>query len=323
MDIFIDKANLLSFIGKQKDSLYADALRLLKRQMDMNFNFKKEEIFSDEALIFWFKGLTEGVRTNTNWDTALPTKPMGSKSYEEGGKGQHNAVFLVDGEGVEKFKESGAVIVGAPDEEMEIFHQLFLHKKDYDFLEKIRIDKMDSWSALAPYALPLTEIVIIDPYLLTEMSLFDSNALPLLKVLASKSKERVSVVIVTHPGRKHKLTKEDIHKIWTKVRNAVSSISKKKPDVTIILTDEEHDRNLVTNYLTIDSGDTFHYWNSNGKLITNGKYLSIHSRAKKENDKMAKDIIADVQGYIKKIEDKNINRIFGERKSPSFIFKDQ
>ena len=51
MDIYIDEPNLESFLNQKNNALYKDALKLLKRQLDLRFNFSKERLKENANLM--------------------------------------------------------------------------------------------------------------------------------------------------------------------------------------------------------------------------------------------------------------------------------
>lgn len=72
---------------------------------------------------------------------------------------------------------------------------------------------------------------------------------------------------------------------------------------------------VISPYLlvVINSGDSFNYFDSNGKRITNGRFFHIHSLVSKSNERTARSFIDDMQGLYNSIN----------RDAPDNIYKEQ
>ena len=64
MDLYIDKENVDSFISNREHPLYSDCLKTMQKQLNVYFNFPKEELAKNEGLLAWFKFFTSGVGKN-------------------------------------------------------------------------------------------------------------------------------------------------------------------------------------------------------------------------------------------------------------------
>lgn len=79
MRVYIDKSNLLSFFGSYGHPNFEDALRMLKSQCDLFFNFSKEVVLSDEALRTIILQLTSGSNDSPKpkfLDVMFPERPL-------------------------------------------------------------------------------------------------------------------------------------------------------------------------------------------------------------------------------------------------------
>lgn len=127
---------------------------------------------------------------------------------------------------------------------------------------------LTSWSDLRPLKQPLNAIVIIDNYLLNgDESDLKSNIIPLLKILLPD--ERLEIPV-------HLSILTDTEKISeTKVKNRLELLKKSFQyldlEITIvhIASKDNHDRNIITNYLWLHSGHGFSYFNENGMIKKN------------------------------------------------------
>ena len=136
MDLYIDKANLNSLIRqKSTNSLYFDCVKLMKKQLNVFFNFPKSELKTNTNLMTWFMTMSQGVGSSNSFtfDSNFPVKPLKSNSARFFTSEQLSSIYLLDGDGVEKFKNSGAVLIGAVGEEIDVFNKLFFNQDDYLF----------------------------------------------------------------------------------------------------------------------------------------------------------------------------------------------
>lgn len=318
MELYIDKENLQSFISNSKDPLYADCTKTIQRQLDITFNFSKEELKTDELLLKWFSVLTEGVNDTKKEfnDVKFPDRPLMATSCNSFNLNQLSAIYLIKDDDVSKLKDKGAILIGDLGEEIDVLKQLFLCQNDYIFDRELRIGSAEfsKWEHLEPFITPLTEIIVIDPYILKnseiENTTIDENLIKWLNILCGKAKNKVNISIVYSPANVSYSLEEVKKKIIKKLSKTLGD--NKKPNLTFISTFKEHDRSIITNYLRI-SGNTFNYWNERGQQITKGKEVTIKSLARKEYHLNMLEAIKDVQSIID--SSSNSEAITGDKKS--------
>lgn len=323
MKVYFDKANILSFVKSKDKNLYLESLRLLKKQVNMRFNFSKHELINDLLLSAWMnKELSQGLLKSIEFGPPFPERPLKSNTAGNFSIDELMSVYLLDDVSNSRLKNSGSVITGEPGEELSLFGKLFLLKDDYDFKRTWRI-KDDSefrkWDDLVKYSTPVTDIIIIDRYVLSDIDLINANLLSLLKCLSVNCKVKLNIVIVTssRPGA----VNIDLFEARNRIRAALEEVTGKKPMVTIVKSKAEHDRTVITNYLRIHTGDTLNYWNSSGEVITDGKEMHYFSLAKSEDYEFAQKAIDDVQKAINWLEENNRDYIFGDKKSGFLKFQ--
>lgn len=327
MQLYIDKENLQSFINNSKDPLYTDCTKTMQRQLDLTFNFSRDELKTDELLLKWFSVLTEGVEdTNKDFNEAnkFPDRPLKSNSYNSFDITQLSAIYLINDEKLDILKDKGAILIGDIGEEIEVFKQLFLHHNDYKFDKKLIIGgtAFSVWQHLEKYSFATSDILFIDPYILSDSSLIDSNFIPYLKTLCSKAKCKVNIVLYTDFDR----MAVNYTDISSKVRQAVESITTVRPNFTIIkyrkqrnvASAAEHDRTIFTNYFRVYSGDSFNYFKSDGSKITNGREIHYNCFADKENHKLALELITDIQKHVDSLPAEAVE---GDKKSNFLNFQ--
>lgn len=216
-------------------------------------------------------------------------------------------------------------MVGEVGEEIEVLNRLFINQSDYLFEKKLKINgaKFKAWKDIEDFSMPLTDIIIIDPYITSDSSLFSSNLETLLKTLALKSNSKINVVIYTN--RDKCVPYEQISPV---VRKAVKEVTSVSPKFTLVTyrdqrgqeTKAEHDRTILTNYHRVYSGDTFNYFDGTGKVITKGRELSFSSLANYDNFNLSRELLQDLQNHIDFFKVNN-NGIEGDRKSNFLNFE--
>lgn len=64
MKLYIDKENLLSLLNQGEkeivSELYEEVIRLIKRHLDLIFNFDKKECLNNPLLLKWMNQLSQG-----------------------------------------------------------------------------------------------------------------------------------------------------------------------------------------------------------------------------------------------------------------------
>lgn len=327
MNVYFDLENVGAFIEQKDHKLYGDCLKTMQRQLDVFFNFKKEELIKNETLMAWFKFFTSNVGQSNKQkflEEKFPERPLKSNTYLSFDRTQLSSMYLIHDEKVEVLKNMGAVLVGSPGEEINIFHQLFLLNEDYKFNKKMEIAsaELSCWNDLGKFSLATSDILFIDPYILSSMELIRTNLLPLIQNLVSKSRCKVNLVFYVNQNNID-ASYSDISKA---IRKAVSTVTGKNPNLTIVrYVDQrdvssfaEHDRTIFTNYTRYYSGDTFNYFKPDGTKLTKGRELHITSMAAMENHGLSLSLIASIQANINALPADSVD---GDKKSNFLNFK--
>lgn len=324
MEVYFDLENFISFY-KQKDSpLFDECHRALKKQLTVNVNFSKKHLLDNPVLIEILKFFTHGVKKDLIFkESPFPERPLKTNCYNSFDIKQLNSIYLLNEENTNKLKEKGALLVGTIGEEVSVISSIFLKNDDYVFSRLLKIGGEDfrSWKDLEKFALPLSDLIIVDPYLLSSDENLN-NLLDLLEANLAVVKSKINLLIYTN--------KNHLNVNWseaqTKIRNKVSSITSIKPNITLIeyrsqrglKSFEEHDRTILANYCRYYSGDSFCYFNREGEKITTGRELNIAGLALEENSMLAEELVADLQNNINKIPSE---QILGDKKSNFIVFK--
>lgn len=324
MNLYIDIENLESLIKGNKHTLYNDCIKAIQKQLSVFFNFSKKELKSNELLLSWFQLMTEGAGEKNSFnyldEHKFPKRPLCKGCYLNFSDNQFSSIFLINDEHIDSVRNDGALLIGSPGEEFEIFNKLFLLQNDYTFFKEFKIGSslFSRWEDVSKYSLPVTDIIFVDPYILIDNSLIESNFIKYLTVLSSNSKCSINVIIYVNKNK----VSIGFDKLQKKVVDAIKTVTNCTPSFTMIQYNDqrevaslaEHDRTIFTNYVRIKSGDTYNYFNSSGAVITKGREVTYISLCKNESYLHAKELIRDLQDNINKLKS-NSNSIVGDKKS--------
>jgi hypothetical protein len=326
MQIFIDKDNFESYLSQNTNGLFNQCLNLLKNQLDVYFNFKLEEANSIPGLIPFLQLASSGVGSTQMkfGDNYFPIRPIDNSTYKKFSPSQLSSCYLLNEESANELSNGGAVISAKPGDEFNVFNKLFLLNNDYKFEKKFKIGSVhfDKWTDLKKYATPLTDIIFIDSFILSDYSLIGTNLYSYIKILVSECKHPVNIIIYTNYD-KISVRFDDLS---SNLKREVKSVTGFDANFTLVKYREqrgvtslgEHDRTILTNYQRIYSGDTFNYFLSNGQKITKGREIHYSSLADRENFELAQELINDIQQNIKEMPTGNIE---GDKKSNYLKFK--
>ena len=310
MDLYIDKENIDSFISFREHPLYGDCLKTMQKKLNVYFNFTKEELVKNEGLLAWFKFFTSGVGKNNKQifnEIIFPERALKSNTYTSFTKEQLSSIYLISDEKTEVLKEKGAVLIGHPGEEIEIFNQVFLFQEDYKFDKKLRIGspEFNKWTDLVSYSSAVSDILFFDPYILSEPAAIDDNFIPFLQALLAKSRCKINLVLYVNLDQ----VNIEYADISARVRKGVESVTGIKPNFTLVKVRDqrgvdssaEHDRTVFTNYIRVYSGDTFNYFKSNGSKLTKGREVHFSSYGDSDNHNLALELIKDIQDNLDRL----------------------
>ncbi len=330
MELYIDINNLKSFIKSKDSDDFDDCKRMLRRQLHIVYNFDKEMLKSEPALLQFVSMISEGRGRSEESDKFLPStamfpeRPIKANSYSKWNWHELSSVYLIDDIDSRKLKNKGCVLLGETGEELSILMKLFCGM-DYDFHHLYDLQKnFNSWEQLTAdnQALPCTDIIINDRYLFTNtFDLVECNLRPLLTVLAGNVNNRINVVIFT---KNKSLLEFGIDMATSIIKNTLDNKTGMKPNITFVTSNDNdkipHDRFIITNYRLIRSGDSFLYFDTKGKKITNGGALDIDSMANHETYTFVQSLLEKLQASYNDIKRLNNDMIIGSKESKYIIF---
>ena len=327
MNLYIDKENTLSLVENARHELYGDCIKTMKRQLDVYFNFNKNELIENETLTVWFtSNFTSGVGERKQFfnEEKFPPRPLKSNSYNSFSKEELSAAYLINDDRFDSLAEKGALLIGKPGEEIDVFRQLFLTNNDYKFDKKLKIGGANfrTWSDLENYSFGITDILFIDNYIFSDSTLLEHNFLQLIRALLVKTRCKVNIVVLTNTDK----VAISYSELSPKIRDVVQAITGVKPNFTLIKirdqrgvkSSSEHDRTIFTNYSRVYSGDTFNYFKPDGTLLTKGREIHISSFGDRENHDVSTELIEDIQERLNVLPESIAE---GDKKSNFLHFK--
>lgn len=324
MEVYIDKANLESFISFGSHKMFTDCSRMLKNKFKLKFNFNKEEIKGHADILKWITTMTDGVKEGVLFsDELFPSRPLKSNMHIGFNQNQLSAVYMLDDEKVDLVKNKGCFLIASVGEEINVLSHLIIKDSDYSFDKKIRLSDMGNWSVFNDHISPCSDIIIIDKYILCDETIYEHNIYSLINTLISPIGEsKINIAIVTSGSHYTPQTKTTFTPNWiaikTKIKSNVKNKTKIDPNVTFVLSPNdiaEHDRTIFTNYRRIYSGDTFNYFDCEGRIISKGKEVHLCSMADIDNYNLGMELISDVQKLVISIKGRNPDLIIGDEKS--------
>lgn len=330
MELYIDINNLKSFIKSKNSEDFDDCKRMLRRQLHIVYNFDKEILKSEPILQQFVTMISEGRGLSEESDKFLsstaifPERPIKANSYINWNWRELSSVYLIDDVDSRKLKNKGCVLLGETGEELSILMKLFCGM-DYDFHHLYDLQKnFNSWEQLTAdnQTLPCTDIIINDRYLFANTyDLVEYNLRPLLTVLAGNVKNRINVVVFTKNKTLLEFGKDKADAIF---KNTLLTVTGMKPNVTFVTSNDNdkipHDRFIITNYRLIRSGDSFLYFDTKGKKITNGGALDIDSMANHETYTFVQSLLEKLQASYNEIKRLNNDMIIGSKESKYINF---
>lgn len=287
MNAYIEFESLRSLIRQRNDARYDECLRMLKRNLNLNFLFSKTEAMGDPLIQSWILGLTSGAIANKpKWECDYPDPEVelsmdGIRTID-----QLCAIYLLDDE--EPQPMANAMLVSCCGHELDTLSKLYVRMEIQEYEYEPSASSLGNWRNLISYTTPCTDILISDRYILSRRSLLGINLYQIITTLVRKTRG-LSINIVLIVERNSIGQDVDIEEVGDTIKEKVEEIVGVEPKVTFVLCAPQygrqlfHDRLILTNYRAITSGDSFNYFNEQGRVKTGGFGITISSLAKRYN----------------------------------------
>ena len=317
MKLYIDKENILAFMSnRNSDSdLFDESIRLIKKGMNVQYNFPKKEILNSQVLTAWFgrvKG--SGVENDSVFcsdETEIkPYRPIKSNFYKDYDSEGRSSVYLlnIDENIYETIREKQSILIGNPGNEMELFSSL-LSLNDKEQL----MCQIDSWKKYCP-KVPLTDVIICDNYYFKDINVYKQNDNELIRALSEIPKDSINLVVITKEGEiDREINLEEEYRRIKDVIAETSGLSKKKCAVTILTTRKLHSRHVITNYYRIVPTSCVHLRNSGLKDDVN---IDIKPHSNYNAIEQTRELVKVCQNIAD-----NPVRVFGDKRSNYIKFQ--
>ena len=214
----------------------------------------------------------------------------------------------------EKYRRKNGFLFGFLNVYKEAWEKLSLIDKPKVLPVRKNIkNNFNSWGQLSEYILPYTDLIIIDNYMLDE-SLWDVNLFKIIGKFSEKATVKFNLLLVSFA--KSAIAYQGIHeKIQAKLK--LHNISCNLSIALAKRSFKEHDRGIFTNYLRIKSGDSFVYFDKNGKFLTSGTDIDFHSLSEQDKFNASEAALTNIKKIIQHLEtDKEKDlRLFGNLKN--------
>lgn len=302
MTAYFDIENLESYLSQPKNEAFQDSLKMIRKQLDLSFNFSKEEFKKSETLLHFIKSLSDGIGNKKikYIPEKFPSRNLKSNSHNNFSAEELLSVYFINDETLDKLKNKDDLLIADVGEEMPMFKMLFLHNDDYKFEKKLRIgSQFQSWADFNNYYCPYTDLIIVDNFILSDVSLFETNLKGIVaNTLKDNIRKKINIIIFLKADQEN----VSFSDLKTNLKSLVEAKYTDSPNITIVKHYAEHDRTILKNHLRVYSGDTFNYFLSNGQKNTKGKEIHFVSIADRENYNLYLDMLADLQKIIKNVK---------------------
>lgn len=213
-------------------------------------------------------------------------------------------IFFLDEEAksiLNEFEQIVGYAIGGLDDYIEIWKKLSISKK-FSLRDGAKC-KLEKWEDIAFCFFELTDLLIIDSFLLENSDFFPFNLFRIIELACCNNESAKNIVIISYYDYSYKNKYPDFNHLKRKYNEIQEFIRNKdyKVNLSMIIFDKyikEHDRYLISNYFRIKSGDSFTFFKSNGDMATNGTDVEIDPLTDQNVFEIVKDLLTDMQKRI-------------------------
>lgn len=327
MNAYIDFSSFCSYLSSMSNKDFPKCNEVLLSACNLCFTFDKSEFLKAKKEVkrkfdLWLKTATKNRNgKKSDWNISFPPRPVHKSSHESFPREMLSSIYMLDGENVKEWAETGCLLVAEIGEEIDTIKKLQISNA-FISTKQFRIRSMSDWTTFGNNSTPCTDVIIVDQYLFSQSELdYEVNSYSLLKQLC-KWANNTSINIVIFTLRDYKDGDSRIEVPFVTIeRNLKERLSQQigvEPNVTFVVlpAQEQHDRTILTNYKMYTSGDSFKYFkeDTNVSLRTHGEWLYISSLHDDDVFRNAQDFIRDLQEIIDKVKC-GVMSIRGDKKS--------
>jgi hypothetical protein len=317
MRLYIDKENILAFMSNRNSNndLFEESIRLIKKGINVYYNFPKRDIRENQVLFAWFGKMNgAGVEFESTFceedNEVWPIRPLASNFYNRYNAEDRSSIYLLNIEENTRnvIRNKHSILIGYPGDEMELFDSL-LKMNDREQL----MCQIESWSNYCP-KIPLTDVIICDNHYFKNINVYRRNDNELVRALAAIPKDTINLVFITKEGEVDReiCLDDECRKIKELVARE-SGLSRGRCSVTILTTNRTHSRHIITNYYRIKPTSCVH-------LKDNGLRSDVDIDIKPHTNHSAIRTSRDLIKEFQKIADNPV-RVFGDKKSNYIKFQ--
>lgn len=357
MRVYFDKENIVSYIRlmateSQSEERRFGFKRLMKRELDLYFNCKKEELLDDRVFRPWITTMADGRSNGIVWlEERFPKRPLSVDTVKNFSKEELMAIYLLQDDMLSDLSGKGVLLMGSVGDELKVLSKLYINRTDNDFCNIYNVQSGKfSWAVLDESIFPCAEIILVDRYVFTvkcrnedeedykekKSKIFELNLFPILRWACLRNKtSRMNIIVFTQVDMRGGKGKGEKDKDEGKEMGGNVNLIKESllkigcvANVTIVLCSwkrYEHDRFLITNYLRLKSGDSFKYFGFDEggkvKLQTHGAELDVACLASRSVYKNTMSVLQRGQDIINELPRGKSNCIIGDKISRVFSFE--
>lgn len=327
MDAYIDFPNFCSYLSSMSNQDFVKCNEALLAGFNLYFTFDKKEMLNAKKEVKrnfeqWSRLATRNRNGKKNdWNISFPPRPISEDTHASFNKEQLSSVYMIDGENVHKWAETGCLLIAEKGKELDIIKNLQIAEA-FNPTKQFRIRSMSDWSAFGKNSSPCTDIILVDQYVFSQSELeYEVNSYALLEQLCKWAKDTaINIVIFTLNEYKDGNSRSSVpfNTIKRKLKERLKDQIGIEPNITFVVLpgQEQHDRTILTNYKMYTSGDSFKYFRdgANVSLCTHGEWMYISSLHDIDNLQNAKEFVTDLQKVIDKVKG-GLMSIIGDKKS--------
>ena len=285
-----------------------------------NIQKAKKEVKRNFEL--WLRTATKNRNGKKNvWNINFPPRPVHKSSHESFSRDMLSSIYMLDGENVREWAETGSVLVAEKGREIDTIKKLQISNV-FIPTKQFRIRSMSDWTTIGKNSTPCTDVIVVDQYLFAQSEFdYEVNSYSLLEQLCKwANSTSINIVIFTLKDYKGVDKYYDVPFVTIKrrLKDRLSRQIGVEPNITFVVLPEkeQHDRTILTNYKMYTSGDSFKYFKdgTNVSLCTHGEWMYINSLHDDDVLQNAQDFINDLQKIIDEVKNK-VMSIRGDKKS--------
>jgi hypothetical protein len=195
-----------------------------------------------------------------------------------------------------KYLKNNSIPIGFKDNYLNVFSQLSLGGIKRSFTVRKHTEDKFNWDILKNYFHFISDVVIVDNYLLDNKDMAVSNLHKIIDVFNSINNV-FNLTIISFVKDKEK--KLQLSYEIENLRNAMQNrgVTCKLSLVLLNRDIKEHDRGIFTNYTRLKSGDSLNFLNSKGEILTKTE-LDFFSLTENTNFENHSIILNDLQKSI-------------------------